>query len=104
MTWPAGRRPAQRGLRPQPQLGKPPPIERGRWRLTLHERQFAQALSYQDTIITEISGARSRQLSQEYNKAATFTFALNGTSAAARLVKELMTDVVAWRWDEQQAV
>jgi hypothetical protein len=45
-------------------------------------------------------GARSRQLTTEYNKGATFTFALDGRSQAAGTILELTHDVMAWRWDD----
>lgn len=104
MTWPLGRAPTEAAAAPAaapaPQASYPLPTGRGRWRLTLHERQFSSSTQYDSTIISEISHARSRRLEQAWNKPATFSFTVDGTSAAAGLIRELMTDVVVWRWDE----
>ncbi len=78
----------------------PVPNFRGRWRLTLHARQFAPA-TLMSTIIAELPDARGRQLVQAWNTPATMTFTLDGRSPAAALVEELQHDVVAWRWDDQ---
>jgi hypothetical protein len=51
-------------------------------------------------MLTELPDARSRRLEQQINAPATFTFTLDGQSPAAAVIRELMTDVVAWRWDE----
>jgi hypothetical protein len=75
------------------------PPGRGRWRLTLHRRQFTDA-TLQSTLIAELPAARSRRLEQTLNGSATLTFTLDGRSAEAALIAELATDVVAWRWDE----
>jgi hypothetical protein len=107
VTWPEGRAPDV------PYLGAgatdwgaapgtyPVPSGRGRWRLTLHRRAFAPNLTYDALGVTEIMGARSRQLTQEWNKGATLTFSLDGASAAASLITELQHDVIAWRWDDR---
>jgi hypothetical protein len=78
----------------------PVPNFRGRWRLTLHNRQFAPA-GLMTNIIAELTDARGRQLVQAWNTPATLTFTLDGRSDAAALVEELEHDVVAWRWDDQ---
>jgi hypothetical protein len=69
------------------------------WRLTLHERTYTGTGRLADTVLAEIAGARSRQLVQEYNKGATLTFTLDGHAAAAREIRELEHDVIAWRDD-----
>jgi hypothetical protein len=74
------------------------PAGRGRWRLTLHARQFANA-TWQQTIIAELDSARNRQLAQAWNTPATLTFDVDGHAADALLIQELAHDVVAWRWD-----
>jgi hypothetical protein len=78
----------------------PVPGHRGRWRLTLHNRQFAPATLF-STMIAELADARGRQLVQAWNTPATLTFTLDGHSQAAALIQELEQDVVAWRWDDQ---
>jgi hypothetical protein len=77
----------------------PIPPGRGRWRLTLHARQFTDT-AWSASLITELVQARGRLLTQQLNTPAELTFTLDGRSAAAKLVVELETDVVAWRWDE----
>jgi hypothetical protein len=78
----------------------PVPQGRGRWRVTLHSRQWGLAL-WMDTLIAELIDARGRRLDQAWNESAQFTFTVNGESPEARLVLELATDVMAWRWDDQ---
>ena len=77
----------------------PIPAGRGRWRLTLHNRQFAFA-AWQNTVIAELLDARSRRIEQNWNQAAQLTFTMDGGSPEAALIAELQTDVMAWRWDE----
>jgi hypothetical protein len=77
------------------------PYGRGRWRLTLHRRQFT-ALPWAQTIIAELTDARGRQVVQAWDTPAQLTFTLDGRSSQAPLVLELATDVIAWRWDEKQ--
>jgi hypothetical protein len=88
-------------------LGPPPPtpvpLNRGRWRLTLHERMFTIGPTYASTLIAEIVHARSVRLEQARNKPAQLSFVLDGSSPSAPLIHELQTDVVAWRWDEKSA-
>jgi hypothetical protein len=81
----------------------PVPPGRGRWRLTLHRRQFS-ALNWQSTLITELPRARSRKLVQAWNTTAELTFTLDGTAPSAQLVTELTQDVIAWRWDDTAGV
>lgn len=78
----------------------PPPGERGRWRLTLHERSFAAHAWARDTSIVELTGARSRRLELGWNEPAKLTFTVDGRSSSAGWIQELATDVCAWRWDD----
>jgi hypothetical protein len=84
---------------PTPRALIPVPPGRGRWRLTLHNRQFADT-SWQNTLIAELTDARGRQLVQQLNSSASLTFSLDGQSDGARLIHELDHDVIAWRWNE----
>jgi hypothetical protein len=68
--------------------------------LTVHKRQYADGPLPSDTIIGELTDARSRRLVQKWNKPAQLTFSIDGHSPSALEVQELSTDVVAWRWDE----
>jgi hypothetical protein len=79
----------------------PVPVGRARWRLTLHQRQWNATTTLDDTMLAEITTARSRQLSHDLNKPAELRFSLDGRDPAAALVQEFSTDVMAWRWDEQ---
>ena len=81
----------------------PIPPGRGRWRLTLHNRQFGDE-SWQSTILTEFPNARGRRLEQQLNTSAQLTFTLDGRSDAAAMVQELEQDVIAWRWDDRWGV
>ena len=77
----------------------PIPPGRGRWRLTLHNRQFAD-VNWQSTLITELPDAKGRRLDQQLNSSAQLTFTLDGQSDEAASIQELAQDVIAWRWDE----
>jgi hypothetical protein len=79
----------------------PVPPGRGRWRLSLHNRAFSPGLTLRDTATNEIVNARSIQLVQALSKPAVLTFALSGFASTAPLIKELVTDIVAWRWNSQ---
>lgn len=79
--------------------GQPIPSGRGRWRLTLHSRQFVDA-NWSTTMIGDLTTARSRQLVQTWDNPAQLAFTMNGTDPAAALIVELETEVMAWRWDE----
>jgi hypothetical protein len=79
--------------------GQPVPAGRSRWRLTLHRRQFT-SIPYNQTIIAELTDARSAKLVCQWNTPAELTFTLDGHDMSAPLVQELGTDVIAWRWDE----
>jgi hypothetical protein len=99
-------------LAPRALVGPHPvPAGRGRWRFTLHEREYALSptggaaytwpgINWQDTQYGELSGARGRRLERAQNRAATFTFTVNGRDPIASQVRELQTDVYAWRWDD----
>jgi hypothetical protein len=78
--------------------GDPVPAGRGRWRLYLQARQFTPAA--EPVLVAELVGARSRRLEQVWDSAAKLTFTLDGRAPEAALIKELRTDVVAYRWDE----
>jgi hypothetical protein len=80
-------------------MATPIPDGRGRWRLTLHHRQWGQA-TWQGTFIAELTDARSRSLSQKWNQAAELQFTMEGHSSQSSLIQELATEVIAWRWDE----
>jgi hypothetical protein len=81
--------------------GQPVPPGRSRWRLTLHRRQFVDT-PWNQTMIAELTDARSAKLTCQWNTPAELTFSLDGHDGmgAAPLVQELGTDVIAWRWDE----
>jgi hypothetical protein len=80
-------------------MSTPIPPGRGRWRLSLHRRDFT-GLRYTDTIIADLQDARSRKLERQLNSSAQLTFTIDGRSEVAKLILELQTDVIAWRWDE----
>src|SRR5215468_9490937 len=78
----------------------PVPAGRGRWRVTLHDRQFVAGFdNSQSTMIVELTQARSRKLTRELDKAAQFDFTINATSEQAPPIVELATDILVWRWD-----
>ena len=77
----------------------PIPSGRGRWRLTLHSRQFVDA-QWQQTMVGELFTARSRRLEQKWCEPAQLSFTIDGRDPEAVLIHELQTDVMAWRWDE----
>ena len=66
------------------------------WRLTLHHRPFTAA-PWEETLISELPGARSRRLERELNKPAQLTFTMDGRAPATALVTELVHEVIAWR-------
>jgi hypothetical protein len=75
---------------------------RGGWRFTVHRRIYAAGALPRDTIIGELTDARSRRLTQVWNKPAQLTFTVDGHSGSATAVQEFATDVIAWRWDDYQ--
>lgn len=74
---------------------------RARWRLTVHRRVFAGGGYAATTGIAELTDARSRRLEIGWNAPAKLTFSLAGGSPSAAYVRELQTDVMAWRWDPE---
>ena len=80
--------------------GRPIPAGRGRWRLTLHNRQFTDTW-WGATAVAELTSARSRQLVQAWDTPAVLTFTMDGRDPAAAGIVELQTDVMGWRWDDQ---
>jgi hypothetical protein len=91
-----------------PELGSGPgtypvPAGRGRWRLTLHRRQFTAAAA-QSTLLGELPRARSRKVVQAWNTPAVLTFDIDGQAPEAQLFTELQHDVIAWRWDDTTGV
>lgn len=54
-----------------------------------------------DTIISEILGARGRRLELTWNSASVLTFTLDTANPVTAAIRELETDVYAWRWDER---
>ena len=79
----------------------PVPDGRGRWRLTVHSRQFTYSSSANQRILAELTDATSRRLDKQWCAPSTLTFSVDGHSAAAAQVVELQTEVMAWRWDDQ---
>jgi len=108
MTWPLGRAPEG----PAVDLGTPEllaatpgpvPSGRGRWRLLLLARQFADQ-AWGISTMAELASARSRRLEINWNQPAKLSFTVDGRSDAAAATVELMTDVLATRWDETQGL
>ena len=79
----------------------PVPAGRGRWRFTVHSRQFTSSASSNSRLLAELTDATSRRVDQQWCAPATLTFSVDGHSAAAAQVAELQTEVMAWRWDDQ---
>jgi hypothetical protein len=61
---------------------------------------FAAGALPSATIIGELVDARSRRLTQAWNKPAQLTFTVDGHSPQAAQVGEMTTDVIAWRWND----
>ena len=80
----------------------PVPPGRGRWRITLHTRDFVGSTNPQRTGIGELSSATGRRLDQTWDSSAQFTFTVDGHSQAAQQIVELQTDVCCWRWSESK--
>jgi hypothetical protein len=78
-------------------------LERPRWRLTLHRRDFGGLAFAKDTGLGELPDARSRRLELALNAHGTLTFTVPGESAGAAAVQELTTEVMAWRWNDARA-
>jgi hypothetical protein len=80
------------------------PPGRGRWRLTVHRRDYSGNATLASTGIAELTDARSRRLEQKLNSPAKLTFSIDGRSRSCANIQELTTDVVAWRWDGNQDI
>jgi hypothetical protein len=78
------------------------PAGRGRWRVTLHRRAFTTTTTntWRQTLIAELTAARSRQLVQQLNTPASFQFTIDGEDPQASLPTELATEIRAWRWND----
>ena len=102
MTWPVDRAPVgEAEIYDGAPLSEPIPIPvgRGRWRFALHERQFGDR-DPRETLISEIVGARGIRLETQWNRPAKLTLTLDGHHDTTALIRELQTDIFAWRWDE----
>lgn len=104
MTWPAGRSPngSAPTVTPRASTPGPPPAGRGQWRVMLYPRIFTTTANFMPPSLGELPEARSRRLDLAWNAPAQFIFTVDGHSAVAAQIVELMSDVVAWRWDENQ--
>jgi hypothetical protein len=104
MSWPAGRHPTADDGYPaaaEPRSAPVPvPAGRGRWRLTLHRRRWSAGDDPSTTLLAELPAARGRRLDRNWCQPATFTFSLDSARPEAALISELQTEVVAWRWRE----
>ena len=69
----------------------------GLWRFTLHRRAFAAGITWESSLITELPNARSRRLEQKLNDSATLTWVQDGHDPEAEAIKEMQTEVMAWR-------
>ena len=84
----------------------PVPAGRGRWRFTLHSRVFvgggygSVGSPWPTTLLAVLTSARSRRVEVELNKPATLTFTVDGRDPLAGTIRELQTEVMAWRWDD----
>ena len=76
------------------------PPGRGRWRLTVHRRDYSGNATPATTGVAELTDARSRRLETQANTAAKLTFTMDGRSPSCAYVQELTTDVMAWRYDD----
>ena len=74
-------------------------VSTARWRFTLHERRFSDTYFPGDTSIVELTRAKSRRLETKLNDSATLTFSIDGRHPEALSIKELATEVIAWRYD-----
>ena len=93
----------------EPRTSTPVPQGRGRWRLTLHRRVFMPlnywignpAPTWNQTIVSELSSAHDRKLTQKWDGTAELAFSLDGRSDDAANILELAHDVYAWRWSTE---
>lgn len=79
-------------------MSVPVPPGRGRWRLTASARQFAPGRPR--PVVAQLTGAYGRRLEKPWSAAASLTFTLDGRAPEAAAIRELITDVRAYRWDE----
>lgn len=82
----------------------PIPPGRGRWRLTIHRRDFSGGQTLYQTSLAALPSGSSRVLTQAWDSAAQLDFTLDGRTQEAALLNELQQDVVAWRWDDTTGV
>lgn len=106
LAWPLGQSPVANGAPNTPAPLDAPgtypvPAGRGRWRLTLAQRDYTGGTPFSQRIVADLLDARSRRLEQSLNSSATLTFTLDGHSTSAKLLTELAHEVIAWRWDDQ---
>lgn len=78
-------------------------LERARWRVTVHQRNFGTTAYLRNTGIGELTDARSRRLEQVLNGPAQFTCSIAGDSPGVGAVTELTTELAAWRWNDAGA-
>jgi hypothetical protein len=76
-----------------------------RWRFTVHRRDFSPSgyAPARTTGIAQISDARSRRLELAWNAPAKLTFTLDGQSPSAGYIRELSTEMMAWRTGDDGA-
>jgi len=77
------------------------PSGRGLWRFTLHRRDFTGSQTWQQTVLAELTRARTRKLTQAWDAPSQLSFVVDGAAPEAAFIQELQHDVVAWRWDTQ---
>jgi hypothetical protein len=79
-------------------------VDQPRWRVMLVTRMFTLDTGgvngWSLRVLSELTGARSRVLTQQWNQSAQFIFTMDGDDPATAMVSELATDVVVLRWNE----
>jgi hypothetical protein len=106
VTWPAGRAAVgdlEDTYTPDGRAAPgayPIPAGRGRWRVTLHARDFTASLTPYQTSLAALPDAANRKLTRAWNTPAQLDFTIDGRSDQASLIAELQQDVMAWRWDD----
>src|SRR5215471_9353190 len=82
----------------------PVPPGRGRWRFSIHQRDFiaggygSATLNWQTSLLAILDHARGRRLERKWNTSAAVTFTVDGRDDVAALIEELQVDVYCWRW------